>query len=214
MQKVRSLALLRRTAAVAVAAVERTNAWTTVASVAAVCRTSSALSARAARTIGQRFFSTPPSDADAGLKQALKDRLKASMVAKDKFTTTVIKSVLADILNAEKSGNQDKFITVTAIIRRGIKRRQESAAAYRDGGRADLAEAEEAEIRVLEQLLPAQMSEAEIADAVRAVMEREGAKGPADLGRLMKALNAEIDAAVAPRKLVSEVAKRLLSGKP
>ncbi|KAL2911327.1 hypothetical protein HK105_209216 [Polyrhizophydium stewartii] len=148
--------------------------------------------------------------ANAEFKAGIKNELKAAMKGGDKAATAVLKSLLSDLTYAEKSP-QDKGVSAVTILRRSIKRRQESAASFRAGARDDLAVAEEAEAAILERFLPKQMSEDEIAAVVAQVRDRIGAKGAGDLGKVMKVLNAEIDASVAPRKLVSEVAKRVLS---
>ncbi|MCO8146170.1 GatB/YqeY domain-containing protein [Rhodovulum tesquicola] len=80
---------------------------------------------------------------------------------------------------------------VLAILGRMIKQRQESARAYDEGGRLDLAEAERAEIAVIEEFLPRQLSEAEVAQAVDDAIARTGAASIRDMGRVMGVLKAD-----------------------
>jgi uncharacterized protein YqeY len=134
------------------------------------------------------------------------------MRQKDKVSVNVIKSVLADIVNEEKSGLEKK-LGVSQLIQKGIKRRNDAMEQYRLANREDLAEQEEQERKVLESFLPKQLSSEEIRAKVIEVKERIGAKSASDLGKVMKVLNDELDPAVAPRKLISEVAKAVLSGK-
>ena len=71
------------------------------------------------------------------------------MQAKDKLRTTVIKAVLADILYAEKSASSP-MPSISTLIQRSLKKRRDAIQQYRDGGRADIAEQEEAEVAILE----------------------------------------------------------------
>ncbi|GAA0302247.1 GatB/YqeY domain-containing protein [Rhodovulum strictum] len=80
---------------------------------------------------------------------------------------------------------------VLAILGRMIKQRQESARAYEEGGRLDLAEAERAEIAVVEEFLPRQLTEAEVAKALDAAIASTGAASIRDMGRVMGVLKAE-----------------------
>ncbi|KAH6580621.1 hypothetical protein BASA50_010554 [Batrachochytrium salamandrivorans] len=156
------------------------------------------------------YSSTAMNRTNADIKQAIMNSVKASMRSGDKATTVVLKSVLADLTYMEKSP-QSKDVSAFAVVRRGINRREESIASFRAGGRNDLADIEESEIRILNGLLPKQMSEDDISQLVLQVKDRLGANGLGDLGKVMKVLNTEVDSSVAPMKLVSEVAKRVLS---
>lgn len=160
-------------------------------------------------------FSTTASSlpgSDKCLKIKLKTELMVSMRAKDKRRVTVIKSVLADILNAEKSGEAKKP-SVGALIQKGIKRRDDAAKAFGDGGRDDLAAVEAVEKTMLESLLPPQMTAGEMQIAVTVAIASAGATSVADLGKVMKVLNGELDVSVAPRQALSAIAKELLGKK-
>ncbi|KAJ3307008.1 hypothetical protein HDV03_003335 [Kappamyces sp. JEL0829] len=152
---------------------------------------------------------------DEKLKQQLKEQLKLAMKNKEKQKVLVVKSVLSDILNAEKSGLAS-LPSVSQLIQRGIKKRKDAIQSYVDGGRQDLASGEQSEITILETFLPKQLSDGDVVSIIKQVMEREGiAPGNGkELGKLMKLLTAEpeLDAAVAPRKLVSDLAKKVLAG--
>ncbi|KAI8893544.1 Yqey-like protein-domain-containing protein [Globomyces pollinis-pini] len=134
------------------------------------------------------------------------------MRAKDKLKVTVIKSVLADNITAEKSGS-DKLPSFSELIQKGIKRRQDSVKEYRSGGRDDLAKSEEDELVILQSFLPKQMSKDELSKIVQETIDKVGAKDVKDLGKLMKVLNSELDVAVVSRKMISDVAKEILSSK-
>ncbi|KAJ3321006.1 hypothetical protein HDV06_004665 [Boothiomyces sp. JEL0866] len=145
----------------------------------------------------RRSFST----LDNELKQKLKDELKKQMKLRDKQQVTVIKSVLADILNNEKSGQ--KPIPIAQLIQRGIKKRNDSMLIYEQNGRLDLKEQEEQETLILQGFLPKQMTKQEITDYLK-----DKIKDEKDFGKIMK--NIDLDVSVAPRKLVSEILKELL----
>lgn len=80
---------------------------------------------------------------------------------------------------------------VLSILARMVKQRQESARAYEEGGRLDLAERERAEIAVIEEFLPRQLSEAEVAEAIEAAIDKLDAGSIRDMGRVMAALKTE-----------------------
>jgi uncharacterized protein len=81
---------------------------------------------------------------------------------------------------------------VLAVIRKEVKQRRDSFDIYKKAGRDDLAFKEEAEVAVLSSYLPQQMSRDEIVAAARAVVQRLGASGPADKGKVMPAVMAEL----------------------
>jgi len=91
--------------------------------------------------------------------------------------------VLSELQKAEKEGSSDEL----AVLRRERKRRQESATAFRDGGRPELAEAEEAEAEVISAYLPAELSDDELRAIVAGAVAETGASSPKDMGQVMKA---------------------------
>jgi uncharacterized protein YqeY len=101
---------------------------------------------------------------------------------------------------------------VQAVIASEIKRRRDSVEQYRTGNRQDLAEKEEAEIKILQGYLPAQLGEDELRAKVDAAIAKTGAQGPKDMGAVMKALLPEVQGR-AEGKVVSDLVKARLSGK-
>ena len=99
---------------------------------------------------------------------------------------------------------------VVGVIGSMIKQRKDSAAQYSAGGRPELAENENAEITILEGYLPRQLSDAELTDLVQESVAASGAKGPRDMGAVMKALMPKI-AGRAEGKRVSDAVKSALS---
>ena len=99
---------------------------------------------------------------------------------------------------------------VVAVIASMIKQRKDSASQYTAGGRPELAENENAEIGILEAYLPRQMTDAELADLVQESVAAAGAKGPKDMGAVMKVLMPKV-AGRAEGKRVSDAVKSALS---
>ncbi|KAJ1817881.1 hypothetical protein LPJ56_003961 [Coemansia sp. RSA 2599] len=178
----------------------------------AVCsraRLSTSISARAPI----RCYATEP--AAATINSRLKSDLKTAMKAKEKARLQVIKSVLSDILYAEKNAasstsfSRDSDADVATVIQRAIKQRRDSIEKYTAGGREDLAQAEAQEIEVLSGYLPEQLSADQIEARVKLVIQELGASGIKAMGAVMKAV--DISAAQAPKSKVAEAVKRLLS---
>jgi uncharacterized protein YqeY len=97
-----------------------------------------------------------------------------------------------------------------AILRTLLKQRHESAEQFRKGGREELAAKEEAEIKIVEEYLPAAASDEEIAVAVSAAIAETGAAGAKDLGRVMKAAMAKLAGRNVDGKRVNEKARALI----
>jgi uncharacterized protein YqeY len=96
-----------------------------------------------------------------------------------------------------------------AVLQRERKKRIEAAEAFRDGGRADAAAAEEAEARVIESYLPEQLDDAELAELVGAAINEAGAESPAEMGRVMSIVMPRIEGR-ADGKRVSQVVRERL----
>ncbi len=118
---------------------------------------------------------------------ALKDAMK-SKEADRLSTLRLINAAIKDKDIALRGEGDDKTVTdtdVLAIMGRMVKQRQESARAYDEGGRLELAEKERAEIKVIEEFLPKQLSEAETEAAVDAAISAVGAESIRDMGKVM-----------------------------
>jgi hypothetical protein len=148
---------------------------------------------------------------------ALKDRLdadlKAAMKDKDALKLSVVRMLKSAVKYREIEVMKPlDDAGVLAVVGSEIKRRRDSVEQYRAGNRQDLVEKEEAEIAILQAYLPAQLSEAELSAKVDAAIAATGAKGPKDMGAVMKALMPETQGR-ADGKAVSEMVKSRLSGK-
>lgn len=130
------------------------------------------------------------------MRNRISDAMKTAMKAGEKERLSTIRLMLAAIKDRELGigpgatplpAGQDKLpdADVVAVLQRMVKQRRDSIATYNDGGRQDLAAKEQAEIAVIEEFLPKQMSEAESRDAIAKLIAELGAAGPKDMGRVM-----------------------------
>ncbi|MGE5272133.1 MAG: GatB/YqeY domain-containing protein [Thiohalocapsa sp.] len=150
------------------------------------------------------------------LREALSERLKSAMRAKDVRTTSSVRLILAALKERDvsiRSGGNTEGIPDSEILRllQGmVKQRRESAALYRQGNRPELAAKEEDEIAVIESFMPQQMSEADIAAAAEAAIAEAGAAGIKDMGRVMAVLR-ERHGGVIDMAKAGAVVKQLLA---
>ena len=128
------------------------------------------------------------------LRQRLSTSLKQAMKDKEAARLSTLRLINAAIkekdIDARASGQEDGVgdDSVLAILDKMAKQRRESARAYEEGGRLDLAEAEQAEILVIEEFLPQKMTEDEAAEAVNAAISSVGAESIRDMGKVMAVL--------------------------
>lgn len=133
--------------------------------------------------------------------------MKASMKTKEKIKLAVVKSLLSEISYAEKEPAHVVF-DVSTILQRSLKRRQDALEQYKAAKASELAATELAEIEIINSYLPKQMSSEEIMAVLKDTIQQVGATSEKDLGKVMKAV--KLDAAVAPKKLVSDLVKSML----
>ncbi len=146
------------------------------------------------------------------LQDRLTQAMKEAMKAKDSLRLNTIRGVRTAIKNREiETGRPLDDDAVVGVISSLAKQRRESAAAYADGGRPELAAKEEAELQVLQEFLPAQLSEEEIRALIAETVAAVGAQGPKDMGRVMKELTPKTRGR-ADGKLVSELVRAHLAG--
>ncbi|PZC41938.1 MAG: hypothetical protein DK306_002433 [Chloroflexi bacterium] len=146
----------------------------------------------------------------SGLRTQLRDDLKTAMRAKDILRRDTIRLVESAFKYAEIEKRSDLTDPeVLAIIQKQVRQREDSIEQFEAGDRQDLADKERAEIAVLAGYLPAQMDRDAITVAVKAVIERTGASGPTDKGKVMGPLMAELRGQ-ADGRLVNTVVSELL----
>ena len=124
-----------------------------------------------------------------GLKEAMRDK-DATRVSTLRLINAAIKDQDIDARAGGDTEGVDSA-AVLAILGKMVKQRQESARAYEEGGRLELAEKERAEIAVIEEYLPRQLDEAEVAAAIDAAMTATGASSIRDMGRVMGELKSK-----------------------
>lgn len=145
------------------------------------------------------------------LKDQITEDMKSAMRAKDSERLGTIRLLLA----ACKQKEVDERVVlddaaVIAIVDKLIKQRKDSITAFQQADRADLADKEAAELKVLEVYLPKRLSADEITAEVKAIVTALGASGPADMGKVMGAVKAQL-AGKADMGLVSAAVKAALT---
>jgi len=141
------------------------------------------------------------------LTDQVKADLTTAMKAGDKGRVGTLRMVLSELQKATKEGSVDEL----AVLRRERKRRHESARAFREGDRPELAEAEDAEAEVIEAYLPAELSDAELQGIVAVAIAETGASSPKEMGRVMPVAMGKV-AGRADGRRVSTAVKEALSG--
>jgi uncharacterized protein YqeY len=146
------------------------------------------------------------------LTEKISADLISAMKSKDKIALEAIRAAKTAFTLAKSDKGADSVLTADEelkIIQKLVKQRRESAAIYKDNNRSDLYEKEVAEADVLEKYLPAKMSEEELTAILKGIIERAGAKSPADMGKVMGAAIKEL-AGKADGKEISAIVKQLL----
>lgn len=147
----------------------------------------------------------------ANLKEKLEADLRQAMKNRDNVKRSVLRLLLAAIQNAEiaKRGSLDNS-DVLGIVAREVKQRNESIEAFKQGDRQDLVAQEEAEMAVLKEYLPRQLSREEVIIEARQVIEEVGAQGPRDKGKVMSRLMAQLKGKADGRE-INEIVTELLN---
>ncbi len=113
--------------------------------------------------------------------------MTSAMKAGEKQRVGALRLVLSELQKAAKEGGDDEL----AVLRRERKRRLDAADQFRGGGRPELAEQEEAEARIIEGYLPAELNETELDAMIAAAIAESGASSPQDMGQVMKLVMAK-----------------------
>lgn len=127
------------------------------------------------------------------IKARINDDVKAAMRGGDARRRDALRLLLAALKQREVDERKELADPeVIAVIDKMLKQRRDSIAQFEQGGRQDLADAEKFEVSVLEAYMPQALGETEIAAAVVAAITESGAKGPADMGKVMGVLKAKL----------------------
>ncbi|MEY4280121.1 MAG: hypothetical protein RL313_384 [Actinomycetota bacterium] len=149
-----------------------------------------------------------------GLKEKLQSDLTEAIRGRDELTSGTIRMVLTAITNEEVSGKEARTLSdaeiITVLSREGKKRR-EASEAFEAAGRADKAALEKSEGEVIAKYLPEQLSEDDVKKMIAAAIASTGAAGPADMGKVMGVLKAQV-AGKADGGMVSGLVKAALAG--
>jgi hypothetical protein len=146
-----------------------------------------------------------------GLEEQLRRDLKDAMRARDSHRKSALRMVLTGIQLAEVEAGQDlEDEDIVVLIRKEVKQREEALEMMRDAGRDDLVEDEVKEVEILQAYLPKQMSEDEIRDLAKDVIEEVGAESPSDLGRVMGAIMPRVRGK-AEGRTVNRIVRELLA---
>lgn len=148
------------------------------------------------------------------LKATLRTDLHAAMRAREQVRVDTLRMVLTGISNAEVSGTEAHELSEAEtfkVVAKEAKKRKESATAYRDAGRPELAEREEAELEVLQVYLPEQLGDDELAGIVDRAIGEVGATSMAQMGQVMKLVQTEV-AGRADGGAVAAMVKTRLAG--
>ncbi len=146
------------------------------------------------------------------LTEKIASDLINAMKARDKVALEAIRAAKTAFILARSEKGPDTILSPdeeVKIIQKLVKQRRESAAIYKEQNRPDLYEKEVIEADVLEKYLPAKMSDEELTKIIRAIIDRVGAKTPADLGKVMGPAMKEL-AGKADGKEISAKVKQLL----
>ena len=138
--------------------------------------------------------------------------IKDAMKAKDKVRLETLRNIKKVFLEAKTAPGANDTLTDDAamkIMQKLVKQGKDSAALYNEQGRADLAEAELAQVAVIETYLPKQMSAEELEAALKDIIAEVGAEGPKDMGKVMGAATKKL-AGLAEGRAISAKVKELL----
>ena len=146
----------------------------------------------------------------AELKARVTEMMKSAMKSQDKDTVMFSRNLIAAVRKKEIDDRKDltdpEFIKICATL---IKQRQDSIEQFKKGGRQDLVDKEEAELKFLQQFQPAQLSDGELLKIVESGIAESGAAGPKDMGKVMKVILPKLQGR-ADGKRVSDLVKEKL----
>ena len=121
------------------------------------------------------------------LLEQLRSDVNTALKAGDRDRAGALRLVVSELQKNAKEGDGDEL----AVLRRERKRRLDAAAQFRDGGRSELAEKEEAEATLIEGYLPAELDDSELKTIVSEAISQTGASDPKDMGQVMKVVMAQ-----------------------
>jgi len=147
-----------------------------------------------------------------GVQEQVMEQMKVAMKSKDKVALESLRALKSAFLLANTSGSNADLNEADEIkiVQRLVKQRRDSAAIFEEQGRSDLSEPELAQIKVLEQFLPAQMREDELKKIIGEIVIQAGASSMKDMGKVMGMASKQL-AGKADGKAISMIVKELLT---
>lgn len=146
------------------------------------------------------------------LQEKIMDKMKEAMKTKDKVALESLRAIKSELLLIQTKSASSSELTEDEeikLLQKLVKQRKDSAAIYKDQGRNDLAEPELAQVEVISQFLPLQMSDEEVKKVVAEIMKTVGATSMKDMGKVMGLASAQL-AGKADGKTISTAVKQLL----
>lgn len=147
------------------------------------------------------------------LFESINNDIKKAMLAKDKIRLEALRGIKKEFLEAKTAKGAEGELSdekATAILQKMVKQRKDSADIYLSQSRNDLAETETAQMNVIQEYLPAQLSPDELEAAVKKIITDTGAASMKDMGKVMGVATKEL-AGKAEGRAVSEMVKKLLA---
>ncbi|MGB0871766.1 MAG: GatB/YqeY domain-containing protein [Solirubrobacterales bacterium] len=141
------------------------------------------------------------------ITEKMQDDVKTAMKSGEKDRVQALRLIVSELQRAKKDGNSDEI----AILQTARKKRLESAKAFREGGRDDSAAQEESEAALIEQYLPAQMGDDELAEIVKTAVTDTGAASMADMGKVMGAVMPKVKGLADGNRVQAAVKEMLAS---
>ena len=147
-----------------------------------------------------------------GVLSTLTEEMKNAMRSKDSLRLESLRAIKSAVLLAQTSGGDSGELTdedAIKLLQRLVKQRKDSAAIFRDQNRPDLAEPEEAQAAIIEEFLPAQMSDDELESTIGSIIEISGAFGMKDMGKVMGIASKQLAGKADGKRIADTVKKKL-----
>lgn len=147
-----------------------------------------------------------------GVLSTLTEEMKNAMRSKDSVRLESLRAIKSAVLLAQTSGGDSGELTdedAIKLLQRLVKQRKDSAAIFRDQNRPDLAEPEEAQAAIIEEFLPAQMSDDELEFTIGSIIETTGASGMKDMGKVMGIASKQLAGKADGKRIADTVKKKL-----
>ena len=147
----------------------------------------------------------------ASIREKLGEDLKAAMREKAELRLSTIRMMRAEILNKDKeTGKEASEEDILKVLQSMVKKREDAAEQFAKGGREELAQKEREEIKIVQEYLPAQMSDAELQQAVQAAITEAGASSMKDMGKVMALLTKQLSGKASSAR-ISQVVRAMLN---